>query len=504
MRNKKIISLLLLLWCCHLPVLTACKTEDRADTPSGEPEHPEVINEVTAYITTSNRSYDLSKKQIPLSGKVSMSPTTVTIDPTTIYQEMDGFGAAITGATCYNLSLMTPANRTSFLKETFSPTEGYGFSYIRISIGCSDFSLNEYTCCDKAGIENFSITGEETNYIIPILKEILAINPSIKILGSPWTCPKWMKVNNLTEKKPYDSWTSGQLNPAYYPDYATYFVKWIKAFEAEGISIYSITPQNEPLNRGNSASLYMSWEEERDFIKTALGPQLKAAGLATKIYAFDHNYNYDNIASQQGYPLNIYADNDASQYVTGAAYHNYGGNRNELNNIHKQAPAKELLFTETSIGTWNSGRDLGKRLLADMKEVALGTVNNWCRGVIVWNLMLDNDRAPNRPGGCQTCYGAVDIDNSSYSHITRNSHYYIISHLSAVVKPGARRIGTTGYSETDVTYSAFKNPDGSYAFVIVNDNPTEKSFNVNEGKTSFTYKLPGYSITSFQWKNSVY
>ena len=137
-----------------------------------------------------------------------MSPNTVTLNPNVTYQTMDGFGAAITGSTCYNLSLMTESNRKEFLKETFSPTEGLGFSYIRISIGCSDFSLSEYTCCDEKGIENFALTVEETKYIIPILKQIISINPSIKILGSPWTCPKWMKVNNLKDKQTYDSWVA--------------------------------------------------------------------------------------------------------------------------------------------------------------------------------------------------------------------------------------------------------------------------------------------------------
>lgn len=501
MKNKRSVLLFLLItWSCFLLALS-CKTGDNAENPP-EPEVniPEMTTKVTVYTTTSNRSYDLDKRSISLNNKSSMSPSTVTINPNKTYQSIDGFGVAITGSTCYNFSLMTLGNRNQFLKETFSPTEGLGFSYIRISIGCSDFSLDEYTCCDTPGIENFSLTAEETTYIIPVLKEILTINPDIKILGSPWTCPKWMKVNNLTEKTPFDSWTGGHLNPAYYQDYATYFIKWIQAFEAEGIKIYSITPQNEPLNRKNSASLYMGWEEARDFIKTALGPKLKAAKATTKLYVFDHNYNYDNIASEQKYPLNIYADKEAAQYVTGSAYHNYGGNRNELNNIQKQAPEKELIFTETSIGTWNNGRDLEKRLLADMKEIGLGTINNWCKGVIVWNLMLDSDMGPNRSGGCQTCYGAVDIDNSSYSKIIRNSHYYVIGHLSAVVQPGAYRIETSGYSEADVAYSAFKNPDGSYAFVIVNENNTEKTFNVNEAEVSFTYKLPAYSIVSFQWR----
>ena len=219
------------------------------------------------------------------------------MDRSSAFQPIDGFGAAVTGSSAYNLMQMAPEDRAAFLKQTFSVEQGYGLNYVRISIGCSDFSLSEYTCCDTPGIENFSLTSEEYDYVIPVLKEILAINPDLKIMGSPWTCPRWMKVNNLTDRQPHISWTGGQLNPDYYQDYAEYFVKWIRAFEAEGVRIHSITLQNEPLNRGNSASLYMGWEEQRDFIKTAIGPAFQREGIKVKIYAFDHNFNYDGIQS---------------------------------------------------------------------------------------------------------------------------------------------------------------------------------------------------------------
>lgn len=395
---------------------------------------------------------------------------------------------------------MTPADRAKFLTETFSDKDGLGFSYIRISIGCSDFSLSEYTCCDTKGIENFALQTEEKEYVIPILKDILAINPTIKILGSPWTCPKWMKVNNLEEKNPFDSWTSGQLNPDYYQDYATYFVKWIEAFRNEGIDIYSVTPQNEPLNRGNSASLFMGWKEELAFVRDALGPAFKAAGLDTKIYAFDHNYNYDNMADQQQYPVKMYDDEVAAAFLTGAAYHNYGGRREELNNIRQKRPDKELIFTETSIGMWNDGRNLEKRLMEDMREVALGTVNNWCKGVIVWNLMLDNERGPWREGGCKTCYGAVDISRDDYKTMTYNSHYYIIGHLSTVVKPGAVRIESKGVAEKGLMYSAFENPDGTVAFVLLNEGTKEVRLTVTGGKNCVDCVVPAKSVASYRWK----
>ncbi len=477
---------------------SACGSSDGPDTP--EPEVPTAKGDVTLYVTTNNRAEDFSKKAIDFSDKVNMSPNTLTLDASVRYQEMDGFGAAVTGSTCFNLLQMTPADRTKFLKETFSETEGMGQSYIRIAIGCSDFSLSEYTCCDTKGIENFALQNEEKTYVIPVLKEILAINPNVKIMGSPWTCPRWMKVKDLKSLEPFNSWTSGQLNPAYYQDYGTYFVKWIQAFKAEGIDIYSITPQNEPLNRGNSASLYMEWKEELEFIKTSLGPQMQAAGLKTKIYAFDHNYNYDNIASQNDYPVRMYQDEEAASFLTGAAYHNYGGDKSELLDIKDQRPDKELVFTETSIGMWNDGRNLTTRLIEDMREVALGTVNNWCKGVIVWNLMLDTERGPNRDGGCQTCYGAVDISRDDYKTITRNSHYYIIGHLSAVVKPGAVRIGTSGFNESGFIYSAFLNPDNTYACVILNSTDTAKRITLEDGTHHFAYEVPAKAVVSYRWK----
>ena len=195
-------------------LLVACGSDSPAEKPDPG-TGGEQVTDVSIYVTTNNRSMDFAKKSVGFSQKSNMSPTTVTLNPNVRYQTMDGFGAAITGSTCYNLMKMASEDRARFLRETFSHEDGMGYSYVRIAIGCSDFSLSEYTCCDTPGIENFALQNEEKQYIIPVLKEILAINPSLKILGSPWTPPKWMKVNNLTELKAFDSWTSGQLIPAH-------------------------------------------------------------------------------------------------------------------------------------------------------------------------------------------------------------------------------------------------------------------------------------------------
>lgn len=486
-------------------MLTACGSCDSSSSENTPPEPggPEVTeSDVNVIASNSTRTLDLTRSTLAFGEGSNMSPSTITLQPDTRYQEMDGFGAAITGSTSFNLMQMTQENRTKFLTETFSHKDGYGFSYVRIAIGCSDFSFGEFTCCDEEGLENFALPTEDTKYNIPILKEILTINPDIKIIAAPWTAPRWMKVNNLTELKPHNKWTSGHVNPKHYTTYGEYFALWVKAFDKEGIKIHAVTPQNEPLNHGNSASTFMGWEEARDFVKKGLGPAFEKAGISTKIYVFDHNYNYDNLAEQKSYPTKIYQDAEASKYIAGAAYHNYGGNRSELLNIHQANPEKELLFTETSIGTWNNGRDLDKRLNDDMEELAIGTANNWCRGAIVWNLMLDSDLGPVSPsdGSCKTCYGAVDIDNTNYTKIVRNSHYYAMGQMSAVVKPGATRIGTEGYTATGIAYSAFENTDGTYAFVISNKNSESKRVTISDGSHYFAYEVPAKGVASFRWK----
>jgi glucosylceramidase len=462
-------------------------------------QEPDTTGDVEMLVTTANKSMLLLKGYLHFNTKPNMSPaTTITLNPGQRYQQIDGFGAAITGSTCYNLLRMTAENRAKLLTEAFDTVKGYGYSYIRISIGASDFSMDEYTCCDAPGIENFALHQYDKRDLIPILKEILAINPKLKIMASPWTCPRWMKVNNLSEKKPYNSWTSGQLNPAFYQDYATYFVKFIQAMEQEGIPIASITIQNEPLNRGNSVSLYMTWQEQAEFIRSALGPAFEAAGIMTKIVVFDHNYNYDDVADQKEYPLNIYSIPDAAKYVDGAAYHAYGGDKSEMLKVHNAAPAKNLYFTEMSIGTWNYTFD--GDLIWSMRELGIGTLNNFNKAVIVWNFLLDEHGAPNRPGGCTTCFGAVEINSADYATLDRKSHFYVIAHLAHTLSPGAVRIGTAGFKPDGLHYTVAENPDGTYGAVLLNETDAAVKLVLEDENHSFPLTVPAKGITSCRWK----
>lgn len=490
------INFLIIYFFCACISLYACST-DKND-PSTEPQVAGT-SDVDVYTTSANHSMLFQYVPVNFNKKPNMQiATTITLKPSEKFQKIEGFGAAITGSTCYNLLRMTPANRAKLLTETFDPKNGNGYSYIRISLGCSDFSMEEYTCCDVQGIENFKIHDLDKRDLIPVLKEILAINQNIKIMASPWTCPRWMKVNNLTELLTYNSWTSGQLNPKYYQDYATYFVKYIQEMKKEGIHIDAITIQNEPLNRGNSVSLYMTWQEQAEFIKSALGPKFVEAGINTKIVVFDHNYNYDNIADQQGYPLKIYADKDAAKYIDGAAYHAYGGDKSELLNVHNTAPDKNLYFTEMSIGSWNYSFD--GDLMWSMRELGIGTLNNYNKAVIVWNFLLDENGAPNRPGGCTTCYGAVEISSKDYATLDRKSHYYVIAHLAKSISPNATRIDASGFKADGLYYTAVENTDGTYGVVLLNDSENALKITIDDGTHSFLYTIAAKSIASCRWK----
>ena len=359
------------------------------------------------------------------------------------FQEVDGFGLAITQASCCNLKLMPREARDAFLTEVFSREKGLGSSLIRVCIGGSDFSMDEFTWCDEPGMENFAVHPLDEEWLFPVLDEVFRINPAVKIIA--------------------------------------------------------VTLQNEPLNKGNSMSLYMTWQEQRDFIRQAVGPAFRAAGLKTKILLFDHNYDYDKIASQQDYPIHILEDAETAQYVAGSAWHDYGGDVSTLDKIHGAFPDKDIYFTEASIGTWNY-QSFDERLIKDFRNIFLGTLGRYGKGVTLWNLMLDDEGKPYRPGGCSTCFGAVTLSSADHKTITRNSHYYDVAHCSKVLQPGAVRLGTKGYETSGLTYQWYLNPDGSQALLLLNEGSSDAMVNFVTGKHSISCKVPAKAIQSIRWE----
>ena len=479
----------------------ACSCGQNNPNPEPDSKTDSGSDGATLWTTTFDKSRAFAKSTVPFDQSSPQSPNAVRFTDET-FQTVDGFGLAITQASCYNLLKMSQEDRTKLLTELFSPTAGAGSSLIRVCIGGSDFSMDEYTWCDKEGMANFAVHESEKTFLFPILDEIYKINPAVQIIGSPWSCPRWMKMDVQGNGNPFNSWTSGRLNPKYYADYADYFVKWIQEMQKRGYKVLGVTLQNEPLNHGNSMSLYMPWEDQRDFLKV-IGPAFEKAGLKTQIMLFDHNYNYDDKADQRNYPLNIYADAAAAKYAAGSAWHNYGGNVSELDKIHQAAPEKGIWFTEASIGTWNYGKGFGAQFQEDFREIVLGTLKRYGKGVTLWNMMLDNDGKPYRPGGCSACYGAVSIDQKSYGlkTVDRKSHWYDVVHPSVVIKPGAVRIGTTGRAPADVTYLAFRNPDKSYAVLILNEGARAEPFVFVSGTHTVTITVPAKAVVSATWKD---
>jgi glucosylceramidase len=313
--------------------------------------------------------------------------------------------------------------------------------------------------------------------LIPILKQILAINPSIKILATPWSAPLWMKDNNSS--------VGGNLLPAYYAVYANYFVKYIQAMKAQGITIDAITPQNEPLNLQNNPSMSLSSMQERDFIKNNLGPAFAAASLNTKIIIYDHNLDVTS------YPLDILNDATARSFVDGSAFHLYGGQITSMTSVHNAYPQKNLYFTEQyTSSTGNFGDDLRWHL----KNVVIGSMQNWGKVALDWNLANDPSFGPHTNGGCSNCMGALTINGST---VTRNVAYYIIAHASKFVPAGSIRISSVDAG--NLHSAAFLTPTAKKVLIVVNDDNVLQIFNIKFNNKWVSTSLQTGAVGTYVW-----
>jgi len=446
---------------------------------------------VNVWETTTDQSKLLAQQtSVNFATDAGTNPTTITVDETTTYQTIDGFGYALTGGSASLINGLG-ANQNTFLNDIFSTASGHvGSSFVRITIGASDLSSSDFTYDDMpsgqtdVNLTHFSISQEMTD-LVPVLKKIIAINPSIKILATPWTAPVWMK----TGAGGNGGFTGGSLNTAYYAAYANYFVKYIQAMAAQGITIYAITPQNEPLNPNNNPAMTMQSNEEANFIKNNLGPAFSSAGLSTKIIAYDHN------CDQPGYPEAVLGDASAYPYVDGSAFHLYAGDISALTTVHNAYPAKNVYFTEQFIGgPGNFAGDFGWH----MNNLIIGAPRNWSRVVLEWNLASDPNYNPHTSGGCSNCLGAVTISGNNY---TRNTAYYTVAHASEFVQAGAVRISSNTFSSS-IQDVAFKNPDGTKVVVALNTATSSQSFKIKWGGESFTYTLPAGAAATFKWSGT--
>lgn len=475
-----------LIACCLLFVFGFAKCQKKSPNP--EPKEPDTIPvktgpQVSFYLTTPDQSVLFKKQTYPLQFKEGTNGyPDITIDTTTTYQTIDGFGFTLTDGSAQLIDGLPESMQVALLNELFGTGENdIGISYLRLSIGASDLSASVYTYDDMpagqtdVALEHFDLR-QDVSKVIPVMKKILAIRPGIKILGSPWTAPVWMKDNENS--------IGGSLLPQYYSVYAKYFVKYVKAMKAEGITIDAITPQNEPLHGGNNPSMVMTAAQQADFIKNHLGPAFQDAGLQTKIIIWDHN------ADNPGYPLTVLNDAGARKYIDGSAFHLYGGDISALSTVHDAYPDKNLYFTEQYTP---SNGSFGGDLRWHLKNVVIGSMRNWSRNALEWNLASDPGFSIHTPGGCNVCKGGITI----ISGYTRNVGYYIIAHASKFVVPGSVRVASNNAGS--IYNAAFVRPDGKKVLIAINDNDSRQTFNIVFKGMKATVSLDGGAAGTFVW-----
>jgi glucosylceramidase len=448
---------------------------------------------VTVVQTTGTQSQLLAPQPTVTFGSGTGGSSTITLTPSVTFQQMDGFGASFTDSSTYNVyNYLTPAQQTALMTSLFSSTNGIGLTMLRQPMGATDLSAQgDFSYDDQPSgstdvpLNNFSIAKDMT-YTIPVLKEAFAVNPNIKVELLPWSPPAWMKTSGTMN--------GGNFNDTYMPSLAQYFVKAIQAYQAQGIPIYAIAPQNEPENSNSSyPTETFSAIEEEDFIANNLGPALATAKLTPKIFAYEHNWG------DTTYPETVLGYSAADPYIAGTSWHCYSGSPSAMSTVEQAYPSFGIWFTECSgetSGSFNGDFGWG------MENLIIGAPRNWAKGVTEWNLALNQNSGPQN-GGCTNCYGFVTINTSvSPATVTPTTSYYLFGQANGVV-PGAYRIesdsaaaGTGGIEDV-----AFQNPNGSITLIVYNDATSSETFDVNwaPNNTNFTYTLPAQSAATFYW-----
>lgn len=442
-----------------------------------------VASEVDYWVTKSDESIKLQKQTNSLNFNTNNNNyTTIEINDNQTFQSIDGFGYTLTGGSAEVINQLSVSKKQELLQEFFGTADNsIAISYLRISIGASDLNSSVFSYDDMPNgqtdinLSNFSLTPD--SQLINLIKDILIINPNIKIMAAPWSPPVWMKDNNSS--------VGGSLQPQYYSVYAQYFVKYIQQMQAQGITIDAVCPQNEPLHGGNNPSLLMTAAQQISFIKK-LGLAFQNNGITTKIVCYDHN------CDNPQYPIQVLTDAQANPYIDGSAFHLYAGDISALSTVHDAFPTKKLYFTEQ----WTSSTgDFGGDLKWHLKNVVIGSMRNWSVNALEWNLANNPSFEPHTPGGCTMCKGAITINNST--SYTKNVAYYIIAHASKFVPTGSVRIASN--ISGNLSNVAFKTPTGKKVLIVENDGNTAETFNIKYNNKWVTVTLDGGAVGTFVW-----
>lgn len=425
----------------------------------------------------------------------------ILIDAAASRQQMLGFGAALTDASCYILNGLKEEERASLLHELFAPGE-MALNVCRTCIGSSDYSRTVYSFDESEQpdpeLKKFSIDHDKA-YILPTLRQARAANPELFLFSSPWSPPGWMKPNG--------SMLGGSMHAQSFDAYARYFLKFLEGYKAEGVEINAVTVQNEvdAEQEGRMPACLWAQEHEMEFVARYLGPLLRKSGSATKIWILDHNYNlWGRVIGELSYP-------QVAEYVDGVAWHGYVGEPSAMTRVHEAFPQKGVHWTEGGadynqpdyLTNWTRGA-----------ETFNGIVNNWAQSITCWNLALDEAGKPNI--GPFSCGGIVTVENATHQ-VTRSGMYWSLAHFSRHVRRGARVIATNGIgagpqvipeqseelsplkpSAEPVSHAGFRNPDGSYVVVLTNSGP-ERRVQLVMGAMALDVELPADSVQTLQW-----
>lgn len=438
-------------------------------------------NKVQIWMTKGDESVKLQQQNALNFVNISNNFQNIEIDDTQKFQYIDGFGYTLTGGSVEVINRLSPTKRKALLNELFgNDKNSISISYLRLSIGASDLDGEVFSYNDlpegqtDPSLSKFSLAKDKD--LISMLKEILAINPKIKIIAAPWSPPVWMKDNGKS--------IGGSLKTEFYDTYANYFVKYIQGMQKEGITIDAVTPQNEPLHPGNNPSLLMVSDQQRDFIKQSLGPIFKSNNIKTKIVVYDHNCN------KPEYAINILNDAEANQYIDGSAFHLYEGDISALSTVHDAHPDKNLYFTEQWTGAKGT---FNEDLNWHTKNVVIGSMRNWSKIALEWNVANDTAYKPHTPGGCTECKGAITVSDSE--NFTRNVAYYIIAHASKFVPANSQRIAST--QTENLSTVAFKTPAGKTILIVQNYSKTDENFNIKYNQKTAPVTLTGNSVATY-------
>ncbi len=413
----------------------------------------------------------------------------VLVDSRPRFQTIEGFGGSFTEAAADTFYKCSPETRAEILRAYFDPNSGNGYTLCRTHINSCDFSLGNYAYTEVPGdvdLEHLSIE-HDRRQMIPLIKEAAAVaGQPINLLATPWSPPAWMKTNGEMNH-------GGKVKPEYRQAWARYYSRFVKEYQKEGLKIWGLSVQNEPLAVQIWDSCIYTGEEERDFVRDHLGPELEKAGLLKQIKLLIWDHNRDLLYERAKV---VYDDPQAAQYVWGAAFHWYvGDNFENVRWTHEAFPHKQLLFTEgcmeggPHLNNWEVGERYGKSMVEDLK--------NWTVGWIDWNILLDQHGGPNHKDNY--CSAPVMADIGKGKVHFQNSYYYI-GQVTRFVRPGAQRIVSASTLDALETV-AFLNTDGHIAVVVLNRSDKSVDFSLKYNGLSARAESPAHSMSTFRFAN---